>query len=1036
MLTVKRSPRKNPLIQTTLVAFKLYVKTLLPISAALLGVCFAANAQAPAKVTYAEHIAPIFRNICTNCHNPDKKKAGLDLTTYAGALAGSENGPVIKPGNADGSLMYKVCMQVEDPKMPPKGDKLSEAELALLKNWIAGFALENPGSKPAQVAANKVDAAIVSLQRPDGPPPMPGDLPMEPFVRARQGNVILAMAASPWAPLVAVGGQRQVFLFNTETTERLGVLAFPEGFPNVLRFSRNAKLLLAAGGFGGKSGKVVLWDVATGERAGTVGNETDAVLAADISPDHQFVALGGADRRLKIYQTKDGKQTAMIKKHTEWVTAISFSPDGKYLASGDRNGGIEVWETGAEPKPFNTLAGHKACVTALAFMPGVLASASEDGKVTLWNVKDGTEMKSWTAHNGGALWVEFSPDGRLATCGRDKVAKIWDATGKQIATTEAFSDLAVRCTLNGERVIATDWTGEVRVCSLDGKRIGALDTNPPAIAEQIAADAKAIAENNRALPALQEAVANAEAKVKAEKVAAESKRNADIAAVETRKAEAAKQIEATKVASVNAEKMANDLAAELAGAKDAVAKARATVGEQKISPATADDSTKVAAKKKFDELTAEITKRRDERAKFTQGTPEYARANEAVQALKPELSKAEQALAAANQSGGVIVNSAESEAVKVAIAAAKKKTEALTQQLQQAQAEMGKLKADSPKQIEAATKSIADADAEIQKLKAPAKQTPGEAEAEQAFTKAKAELDAANARVAVSKVSVEKWKRAQIYQTVFNAKQNAADKQAKYDDAVTTAKDAFRQVELTKQGLVVAQQTVADAPKTIAAKELALAAMKQGADAAKAALAVAESAVADKKTDAPLPDKPEAEIAELTKKSEAATAELTRLRAERAKFTEGTPESAKANEPYQAQKPIVAKAEEALAVAKGKPTSKPMVVAPELLEAVKKTQTDAKLAADKIAPAEKAFVEAKKSIEDAKRQIVELKARIPQLEKDAVKNKTAAEKAAAVLAKEVIAAKAEFEKLRAQYEAMKMGAKSANATPPGTAPKL
>ena len=1013
------------------------MKPLLPISAALLGVCLAANAQAPAKVTYAEHIAPIFRNVCTNCHNPDKKKAGLDLTTYAATLAGSENGPVIKPGNADGSLMYKVCTQAEEPKMPPKGDKLSEGELALLKNWIAGFALENPGSKPAQVAANKVDAAIVSLKRPDGPPPMPGDLPMEPFVRARQGNVILAMAASPWAPLVAVGGQRQVFLFNTETTERLGVLAFPEGFPNVLRFSRNAKLLLAAGGLGGKSGRVVLWDVTTGERAGTVGNEIDAVLAADISPDHQFVALGGADRRLKIFQTKDGKQTATIKKHTEWVTAVAFSPDGKYIASADRNGGIEVWETGADPKPFNSLAGHKAGVTALAFMPGVLASASEDGKVTLWNVKDGTEMKSWVAHNGGALWAEFSPDGRLATCGRDKVAKIWDSTGKQIATTEAFSDLAVRCTLNGERVIATDWTGEVRVCSLDGKRIGALDTNPPTIAEQIAVLEKEIIVGSGALPTLLEAVAKAEARVKTEKETAESKRMAAIAAAEARKAEAAKQSETTKATSGNAEKAVNDLTVELEKAKDAVVKARTTGSvQQKTSTAPADDSAKAEAKKKFDELTAEIAKRREERAKFLQGTPEYVRADGAVQALKPELAKAEQAIAGANKGGEVIGNPAESESGKSANSAAQEKVILITQQLQRAQAEARKWKADAPKQIETANKSIAAAEAEIQKLQTPAKPTPVQAEVEQTLAKARAELDAANARIITAKAGVERWRRAQIYQTVFNAKQNAADKQVKYEEAVAAAKDAFRQVELSKQGLVVAQRIIAEAPKTIAAKEQALAAAKQAAEAAKAAIVLAEKAAADKKTDAPAEDKPGAEIAELTKKLEAASAEMVRLRAERAKFDQGTPDYIKTNGAVQTQKQLVAKAEGALAAAKGKPASQSVVVAPELLEAVKKAHADAKLAADKISLTQKALEETKKSAEEAKKLIVELKARIPQLEKDAVKNKAAAEKAAAALAKEVVAAKAVAEKLRVQFEATKKGAKSASAVPPEVASKL
>src|SRR5438552_2202585 len=79
-------------------------------------------------------------------------------------------------------------------------------------------------------------------------------------------TAVMALAASPWAPLVAVGGQKQVLLYHSDTLELLGVLPFPEGTPHVLKFSRNGSLLLAGGGRGGKSGKVVLWGVAKGER--------------------------------------------------------------------------------------------------------------------------------------------------------------------------------------------------------------------------------------------------------------------------------------------------------------------------------------------------------------------------------------------------------------------------------------------------------------------------------------------------------------------------------------------------------------------------------------------------------------------------------------------------------------------------------------------------------------------------------------------------------------------------------------------------
>ncbi|MEO6787325.1 MAG: c-type cytochrome domain-containing protein, partial [Chthoniobacteraceae bacterium] len=692
-------------------------------TAAFFGLSLAAFAQAPAKVTYADHISPIFRNSCTNCHNPDKKKAGLDLTTYQTAIAGSENGPVLKPGNADGSLIFKVCSPNGDPKMPPKGDSLSEGDMALLKAWIAGFALENANSKPAQVAANKVDVAVVTLTKPDGPAPMPGDLPLEPFVHSHASNAIIAMAASPWAPLVAIGGQKQILLYNTETLDRVGVLAFPEGYANVLRFSRNAKLLIAGGGLGGKIGKVVMWDVATGERIGVVGNEADAVLAADISPDQQFVALGGPNKQVKIYSTKDGKQTAVIKKHTDWVTAIAYSPDGKYLATADRNGGVEVWEAGADPKPFNTLAGHKVACTALAFMPGVLASASEDGKIALWNVKDGVEIRSWTAHPGGVLWVDFTPDGRLVSCGRDKIAKVWDATGKQIIATEAFRDLALRCALNSDRVIAADWTGDIRVYGIDGKKLGSLSANPDGIGEQLALAEKTLTETQAALPNLQKSVADAEARVKAEREAAEAKRKADLAAAEQRKTAAVKAVADAKAAPGSAEKAAEAMKAQVAKSQDALGAARKTAAEIETAAASRQRANAEAGAAKaqtaLESIKAELVKRTEARTKAGAGTPEFAKTEQQVKEFEPKAAQAEKALADAKR----VVDAApippgrdKVDAAKSAIAAAQKSFEDLRQQHQKALNEVGRIKGAAPKAIADTEKAVQAVDAEIAKL--------------------------------------------------------------------------------------------------------------------------------------------------------------------------------------------------------------------------------------------------------------------------------------------------------------------------------
>jgi hypothetical protein len=499
----------------------------------LAALAFSARAQTPDKPNYSDHVLPIFRNACLNCHNPDKKKAGLDLSTYQGALQGSENGKVVRSGDGSGSLLLKCVLQTEDPKMPPKGDKLSDGEIAIVRKWIDSQLLETAGGKAVAVTANNVQVAVVSLTRPEGPAPMPRELPLDPVVHTAKANSLTALGASPWAPLVALGGQKQIVLFNTETLEPLGVLPFPEGFPTIIRFSRNGQLILTGGGRGGKSGKVVIWKVETGERIAAVGQEFDQVLAADLSADQQFVALGGPAKLVKIYATKDGRLVHSIKKHTDWVTALSFSPDGKLLASGDRNGGVIVWEA-AKGKEFNVLAGHKGAVTGVSFMTGVVASASEDATIKLWDANLGREIKSWSGHKGGVQSVAFSPDGRLVSSGRDKIVRVWDQAGKQLMASEAFGDIALRAELAGERVIGGDWSGQVRVWSLSGKRVGELSANPPTLAERIAAAAKQLAEAQAGAADLQKQLASAEEKQKADIAVREEKLKAERAAEEAK----------------------------------------------------------------------------------------------------------------------------------------------------------------------------------------------------------------------------------------------------------------------------------------------------------------------------------------------------------------------------------------------------------------------------------------------------------------------------------------------------------------------
>lgn len=444
-------------------------------------------------VTYKDDVLPILRKHCVNCHNPDKATSDLNVMSYQTLLAGGASGEAVSAGKPDQSLLYRVVAHLDEPTMPPKQPKIPDAELVTLKRWIELGAPDTMVGA-AKNASRKVelDLAAVTVGKPEGPPPMPKALPGVNLPKTLRAHPVTALAASPWAPLVAVAGHERILLYHSESLERIGELPFPERIPYVLKFSRNGKILLAAGGRGASSGKVVLFDVETGNRLAEIGDEVDVVLAADLSPDHKLVALGGPGKLVKIYDTATGELRHRMKKHTDWVTALEFSPNGELLATGDRNGGAFIWEAASGGIVF-TLGDHRDAITDMSWRADsqMLATSSEDGRVILWYAEDGFPTRSINAHAAtanprttsprnrlpGVLAVKYANGGLFCTVGRDNSARLWRTDGNQLAKLEGFSDLPSRIVFShdGERVIAGDYAGRVLVWNVkDQKLVGEL----------------------------------------------------------------------------------------------------------------------------------------------------------------------------------------------------------------------------------------------------------------------------------------------------------------------------------------------------------------------------------------------------------------------------------------------------------------------------------------------------------------------------------------------------------------------------------
>ena len=112
------------------------------------------SGSASAQNFFQAKIAPIFEKNCAGCHGASVQRSGLDLRTEAAVRKGGARGPAVVAGDPEKSVLYRMIAHREEPAMPLGGGKLTEAEIALVAEWIRGLA-------PAAAAAGAPDVLPV-----------------------------------------------------------------------------------------------------------------------------------------------------------------------------------------------------------------------------------------------------------------------------------------------------------------------------------------------------------------------------------------------------------------------------------------------------------------------------------------------------------------------------------------------------------------------------------------------------------------------------------------------------------------------------------------------------------------------------------------------------------------------------------------------------------------------------------------------------------------------------------------------------------
>ena len=241
---------------------------------------------------------------------------------------------------------------------------------------------------------------------------------------------VTAVAFSPTEDILAsASGDRSIILWSTSQYKKIAILGKHTEPVNAVAFSPDGWTLASASvdNFGPGDGTIKLWNVSKGREITILEKDNGSVEAVAFSPDGQILASGGHDNVVTLWNLADNDKVVTLQGHTDAILTVAFSPNGRTLASGSQDNSIKLWSV-SEERELVTLDEHTAYVKSIVFSSDgkVLASASVNSEIKLWSLDDYRLLNQQKENRGGMKSIAFSRNGLLASASNDGTISFWD----------------------------------------------------------------------------------------------------------------------------------------------------------------------------------------------------------------------------------------------------------------------------------------------------------------------------------------------------------------------------------------------------------------------------------------------------------------------------------------------------------------------------------------------------------------------------------------------------------------------------------
>lgn len=261
-------------------------------------------------------------------------------------------------------------------------------------------------------------------------------------------------------------------LWGTEgTLER--TLGQHKGPIFALKWNKKGNYILSAG----VDKTTIIWDAVTGKAKQQFPFHQAPALDVDWQNNTCFASCS-TDKSIHVCKLGHDRPVKTFDGHSNEVNAIKWDPSGTLLASCSDDMTLKVWSMKHDVF-VQDLHAHSKEIYTIKWSPGgpgsnnpnqnlMLASASFDSTVRLWELEKGTCLHTLTKHYEPVYSVAFSPDGKLLASGSfDKCVHIWSTqTGQLVHSYEGTGGIFEVCWNSaGNKVGASASDGTV--CVLD-----------------------------------------------------------------------------------------------------------------------------------------------------------------------------------------------------------------------------------------------------------------------------------------------------------------------------------------------------------------------------------------------------------------------------------------------------------------------------------------------------------------------------------------------------------------------------------------